>query len=116
MRCMSSWHISLLASLPREQVMVVVLIKYSGLLPLYLPYRVEPVPPLAVIGFLKPGGYRRRNLGSTVTDLASSYKSFGQCVPYVLGFLAAIGWACFLLQPKLAVELKAVSVLYARSG
>jgi len=93
----------------REQVMVVVLIKYLWpLLTLIfaIPVLKTRASPWLVIGILLSlAGIVVANLGSNVTDLASFLQKLsGSVVPYILGFLAAIGWALFSdFSRKLAV-------------
>lgn len=93
----------------REQVMVVVLIKYLWpLLTLVfaIPVLNTKASPWLVIGILLSlAGIVVANLGSNVTDLQSFFRNLsGTVIPYILGFLAAIGWALFSdFSRKLAV-------------
>jgi len=93
----------------REQVMIVVLIKYLWpLLTLIfaIPILNTRASPWLVIGILLSlAGIVVANLGSNVNDLASFLQKLsGSVLPYVLGFLAAIGWALFSdFSRKLAV-------------
>lgn len=93
-------YLSVSIAQTREQVMVVILIKFQW--PLFsllltIPILKKRASPWLIVGVvLSIFGIAIANIGSKVTDFSSFVAGIsGSALPYIIGFVAAIAWAFY---------------------